>query len=377
MQLSIQAEILSKIVSIVEKATKPKHTLPELATILIEVGKDKTEFTATDMEMQLSASLPIGSSQGGKVAVYAQAFARYIATLDPQDQVELEIKDKYLVVKSRGSQARFNTVDPEKFPKMQVPALKDFVAVDRVVLADALTKTLFATLKGDDTRPVLGGVYFDGSEKTLVLVALDTFRMSVFDTKVDVKDKQSFVAPFKPLSLFEKIIKDAFISGLFGDEDVKIAVSADLTLLELRFGQMVVHTKLIEGSYPDYKAILPSEFNVVGSVETAPFNGALRRIGIFAQQAIGRQVLFTVKEEELVLSAVAQESGEGIESVPGKFEGKDLPLKIGFQYKFLTEFLSVIDADQIEMRFIDPISTAVFLPKGDERFLHIIMPLKL
>ena len=377
MKLTFQADVLNHIVAVVAKATKPKDTGIGAENIRIKVDKDKTIFTGTDLEIQLNATVPLKSEQTGEVAIPAQSFSQYLATLGEADKVELEVQDSYLVVKAGNGTARFNVANTKDFPVIEEENLSIFAELPVEEMLKLIKHTVFAALKGDETRPVLNGIFFDGNKEVLTAVSLDTFRMSVHKTKEKPKTKGSFSVTYRALVLLERILRDSLLANIIGDQKITILINKDISLVAFKYGDIVLYVKVIEGTYPDYSSIIPVDFKVSGTVNVPAFMTALRRVGVFAQNSITKQVIFDIREDTLILSSEAQENGDSQQSVAAKFKGEGLPLKIGFQYKFIIEFLNSVDSGSIEIKAINPMSPVLFKPQDDKSYVHVIMPLKL
>ena len=379
MKLTLQADVLNHIVGIVAKAVRSKSTGIGLENILIQVEKDKINFIGTDMEMQVTASLPFKADKTGEILLPAGSFSQYIATLDEATKVELNATDSYLVLKAEGGTARFNVLSNNDFNLIHEDKLSVFAEINPEQMLTAIKKTVFATLKGDETRPILTGVYFDSNDSKLTLAGLDTFRMSVFKFQdVQTKKDLKFVVTYRALQLLEKILRDSFLTSVLGAEKLVIKINKDASLVAFVFGDITLYVKTIEGSYPDYAAIIPVNFAVTGDVNAMEFSKALRKVGVFAQNSITKQILLKFYEDKLELSSESQENGDSKQVVTAHFSGKDMPLEIGFQYKFLFEFLNSIDADEVVIKAVDNLSPVVFAEKGNEdNYVHIIMPLKI
>ena len=377
MQITLQADVLNHIINIVAKASRQKATGVGTDNIIIKVSKQTIEFIGTDLEIQAIARLPYKAEKTGEVAVPAQSFSQYIATLDESDKVTLSVEKGYLNVETSGGKAKFNIAEVKDLTHFDVSKLKLFAQIRIQEISEVIRKTVFSALKGDDTRPVLTGVFFDGSSKKLTTVALDTFRMSVYNTNVAVEDAHSFVVTYRALQLLDKVIKDSFLANVLGAEQVEILVNNDLSLVAFKFGEIIIFVKTIEGTYPDYKSIIPKDFKIQGEVDTQSFAKALRRVGVFAQNSLTKEIVFELLQDKIKLFSRAQENGESTQEIQASFDGDQLPLKVGFQFRFLQEFLSSIDSESIEIKLNDAMSPVVFLSKGNKKFLHIIMPLKL
>ena len=377
MKLSVQADVLNHIVSVVAKAAKPKATGLGAENILIKIDKDKTVFTGTDLELQINAILPIKSGEIGEIAIPAQSFSQYLATLGEADKIDLEVKDSYLVVKTGGSTARFNIIKIKDFPVIEQSDMTKFAELSVDDMLEIIKHTVFASLKGDETRPVLNGIFFDGNKEHLTAVALDTFRMSVHKTQIKPAKPVSFTITYRALFLLEKVLRDNFLANIIGEDNITILVNNEVSLVAFKFGDLILYVKVIEGTYPDYSSIVPADFKIKGHVPVADLTQALRRVGVFAQSSITKQVIFKVKEDSLVLSSEAQENGNTEQPISAKFKGEGLPLKIGFQYKFISEFVASISKDDVSIKAIDSMSPVAFQEKGNESYIHIIMPLKI
>jgi DNA polymerase-3 subunit beta len=294
--------------------------------------------------------------------------------------VTLDLENQILKVTTVNNSAQFNTLPPDDFPSvpgiddgdllMAVPAEDMQMAVDRVAFAAAT----------DDSRPVLTGMKIEAEGTTLTLVCVDGFRLSRQTLELDksVKEKTDLLVPAKAMQELSRVIGDASDDGEKKKKDmVEVYMLKDKNQVAFRYKEVDLVSRLIDGQFPEYKQIIPTGYQTKVEMETDQLQNAVRIVNIFARSTIGNKAImeFNPEDKEVKVSASLAEVGENESSFEAKVEGEDLA--IGFSGKFLTDMLSSIDGDTMIFEGSNPTAPGVFKSKGDDNYLHIIMPMRI
>ena len=378
MKINVSAEALASFVNIVSRAVKPKSNLPVLGNIYIEASEDFLKLIGTDLEVQIVAQLNAKVQKTGKATVNASLFSQYLNTLDKTQEVELSLEKNTLRVSTNSSKAEFATRDPSDFPLFESVSYEkvfDISVDDFIQISD---KILFSVAK-DDIRPILTGVNIELDKDLATFVTLDTFRLSKFDYKLDkpVAKTKSMVVPSVAFDHVLRVVRDSFVSALADSEVVGISLAKNNNFAKFNYGNVVVYSRLLEGEYPKYKQIIPSEFSLVVNIPREDFLKALKRVGVFAQNAISQKVVLTFKDASVKLESNIPELGSVTEQVPLESAVKK-EFKIAFQLRFLSEVIGIISDPSFEFRGISSTAAAMFIqPSLADKYLHLLMPLKL
>ena len=380
MQITIPNQLLAQVVNISSRVIKSNINIPILRNILIDFQKNETYIVSTDLETQFKAVLNIGSQKPTKIAVHSSTFAQYLNSLEKDDSITLKVEEKRLVVKDKNSSASFTIKEADEYPTLSAESTEKLITLSKEDLIKALERTLFAVSK-DDIRPILTGVHFNIEKDQLDIVALDTFRMSYVQLPISSEKVIKFTVPSNSLQHLLRVLKDGFLETYIGEDEVTLLLGKgknnEENLIIFKYGIVEITARMLDGEYPNYKDIIPKENKFVYEINNPEFMQALKRVGIFAQNSITQRLVLEFDKNQLILSAEAQEMGDIKEVIEINTISKDVKLTVGFQYRFLLEIVQNINEDVIIFKSNGETAPALFIPKEDKSFLHIVMPLKL
>ena len=239
-------------------------------------------------------------------------------------------------------------------------------------LEKAITLVAFAAAT-EDSRPVLTGikVEIEGDEATFA--AADGFRLAVYKGKLaePLSEDLGFIIPARALREISRLLAGR-------DEDVEFTVSASKNSALFRLSDTEIVTQLLQGAFPNYTQLIPQSFDTKATVTREHFSRATRTAAIFARDGSGilRLAVDGSSDEErskLTISAKAEEIGEHKEDVDAQIEGNDA--KIAFNSKYVIDVLDVLQSDDIALEVTSPSSPGVIRPVGDDRYVHVVMPM--
>lgn len=376
MKFKLNAEILATYVNLVSKVVSSKANLPILSNILIEIEKNAVVFSGTDLEVQITAKTPVAPLSDGVTTVNAKLFSQYINTLPKEESVEISVDKNVLNVSSQSGAASFATKESEDFPRFEQEESEVLFDIDRNTLLTMIDKTIFAAAK-EDIRPILTGVNIEADGEFVTMVALDTFRMSKLSVNVGqtFATRKQFVVNAYALDNLSRILRDAFINSTIDKDIVTFKMAKAGNIIIMQYGDISVSARVIEGEYPEYKAIIPAAYQTQVTLDKQKLLEAIKRVGVFAQSAINQRIVIKFEKEHMTLESIVPELGSVAESIPASIEGDGLT--IAFQLKFLGDAISHIDDDAIVFRAINKNSAGVFIQPSLETFVHLMMPLKL
>lgn len=340
---------------------------PVLRCVRIVAREDVVWLSATDLEVGLRwAVSQVEVDEPGETLVVADTLSRIVSECD-DELLSLELADNKLHIRGEGSHFQVVTQDVAEFPAVpELDQAHDFT-VEHGVLRKLIDVTVFACAR-ESTRYAINGVLWELEDDCLTLAATDGRRLALARGKVAREgggtDKvPTVIVPAKALSLFGRLpVED--------DATVKIKVTTNQLLLD--WGRGVVSTSLVEGHFPKYQDVIPSDCDRVMRVKTADFMSALKRAALLTNEE-SKGVRLSVDDDSMTLASRAPEQGEATVSVAVRY--KSGPLEIGFNPTFLMDFLRVVDADEIEVAFKDSNRPGV-LKLGDD-IIYVVMPVSL
>ena len=342
-------------------AISGRTALPILGHVLLSSEETAIRISGTDHQIGVSTVIPAQVLTPGEVTLPASVAAE-IAGLLPDGSVTLEQDGSLIRLSSPPAEFSLVGLPPDEFPDLPEVPHDVWFEMDAGQLRAALRRTVFAC-STDKLRTILQGVLFDFQGDTLKLVATDTFRLAVDTRMVPAGSGQArVVVPQRALLELLKIMP--------GQGSVRVHISGSQIMFRLPEATLVA--ALIEGQFPDYERVIPTDFDKRWVIPTELLAGAVRRAGIVARQDMQR-VLLCLRGGKLAVSARAGDVGEAYEEVPIR-DGDSL--EIAFNCGYLLDVLNVLETDEVAFEMSHPQCPAVLRPEGEDDYLCVVMPME-
>ncbi|MFW5702672.1 MAG: DNA polymerase III subunit beta [Candidatus Dojkabacteria bacterium] len=380
MKVSLTQANLHKSLNHILKATASKPNIPILANVLIKAEKGVIRFAATDLEISVSAEVGGEIGEEGELTVNARLLTEFVAQLS-SNKIELLQTGQSLEVKSVDNSAQLYIIPADDFPPLPEVAGEPDLVVAAQDLREAIAKTTFAAAS-DQSRPVLTGILLEATKRKLSLVGVDGFRLSqkFVELADEAKNEElSLVVPATSLQEVAKIITDEFPADESSEEDlVQIFHLDGKNQVLFKVGDVVISSRLIEGEYPDYKKIIPSEYNFAFVAHKAEISHSVKVANIFARNIVGSKTLFKIfsEEKQLHLSAKVEDMGNN-ESVAELDDVEGEQFETAYNAKFLSDMLGSISGETIRFEANSITAPGVFRDPNDPNYLHVIMPMRI
>ena len=374
MKANVSQQQLAHGLGIVSRAVAPRSTLPVLSNVLIATDEGRLRLSATNLELGISCWIGAQIEQEGAITVPARTFSDLVSTLPPaQIELELNTQTQSLAVRCGQSKTDIKGIDAQEYPPIPTPDLAEGVELNIADLKEMIQQVVFAA-SSDEARPVLQGVSMTVSGDEVTMAATDGFRISVRKTNLSnpVDKTMSAIIPARALSELARIATD-------GDTTVTMNLPPERgqVLFHLKDAELV--SQLIEGNFPDYKAILPTSFTTSTTVTTDELQKACRQAEIIAREGsyivrleIGRA---DDGSGQIKLYAQTEETGSQNNHVGASIDGPDLT--IAFNVRFLREVLDVIKTPSIVLQTNANNTPGLIQQVNDASFQHVIMPMHL
>jgi DNA polymerase-3 subunit beta len=365
------ANLLKNLQSIIG-VINANNTLPILDDFLFDLKDDVLTITSSDLETTMSVMLKTDQAlENGSIAIPARILVDTLKTFADIPVSFTIIEDNQGVEISAGD-GKYKMAGHKSDEYPRVPTLESTTSIELTssLLSQAITKTLFAT-GNDELRLVLSGVFCELSPEDITFVATDAHKLVKYK-RTDAKSNESasFILPKKPLNLLKNII-----SG----QEIPVNIEYNRTNAFFAFQNIHLVCRLIDGKYPNYDAVIPTENPNKLTIDRNALLTTIRRVAIFANQST-HQVRFKLSGKELVLSSEDLDfSKESKDRLTCDYEGDDL--EIGFNSKFLIEMLNNIDTDEVRLEMSAPNRAGILLPVNPENksedILMLVMPVML
>ncbi len=366
MKLTIgQEEFITGLLS-VQNVVSTRTTLPILSNVLLVAAGDRLTLTATDLDVTISKTVDAKVENEGSFTIPVKKLLS-IAREVGGKQIELEVENNQCSIKSGSSAYRVNGLPAEEFPPLPDFSGQTTIQMSQVRVKTMLRRTSFA-VSTDENRYVLNGLYLSFKENKLTMVATDGRRLALAEEEVELPNDN-------PLEVIlpTKAIQE--LSRLLGDEgDVEIQITEN----QVSFGQKekkgigsLIVSKLVEGAYPNYKQVIPSESKHRVTLDKDELFHALRRAEIMTSEK-ANSVKLTFSENNLTFTANSPEVGESRETMAIKYGGEET--SIAFNPQFFIDPLKALEEEEVHFEFTDQLSPGVV--KVNHPFLYVIMPMR-
>lgn len=375
MRVTCLQENLHRALATAGRAVASKSTLPILGNFLLSAEGDSLIITATNLEMGIRYTIPARVDEPGKVTLQARVLNDFVASL-PSGEVEL-LNDQgplTVLVKHGSTQAHVRGIDPDDFPPLADHAGEgSLLTLDAAKFKEAIEHVVFAAAS-DDSRPVLAGVQLEVNGNSLSLAAADGFRMSVRSISIDepVAEPISIIVPARAMQEIARVLGDA-------TDPLKVSIAPNQTQLFAELPDVMFFTRLIDGTFPDLKQIIPTTWNTRSVVSRDVVLDAARRAAIFARSA-NDVVKFEIAPPseslemgQITITANAADTGDNRDDVDAQVEGE--PTQIAFNGRYLTDVLSVMKSTSVAFELQGANAAGVIKAEGSEDFVHVIMPM--
>ena len=372
MRFIVSSSLLSKNLSALSGVLNTSNTLPILDDFLFELKGDALMITASDLETTMTVSMPLDKAEDpGAVTIPAKILIDTLKTFS-DIPVQFTINKETLGVEISAGEGKYKLSGHKSDEFPQAPELEGTtsVSIASELLVSAVNKTLFAT-GNDELRPVMSGVFLELTPDDITCVATDAHKLVRYRrTDFSATESASFIMPKKPLGQLKNILTT--VEG-------EVKIDYNQTNAEFTFDNVKMTCRLIDGKYPNYEAVIPTDNPNKLTVDRNALLNSIRRVAIFANQST-HQVRFKVSGKELILSAEDIDfSNEAKERLTCSYEGEDM--EIGFNSRFLQEMLTNIDSEEIIIEMSAPNRAGILHPLAQENegedLLMLVMPVML
>ena len=357
---------LAEKLQLVGRGVSTRTTVQILAGIMLRAAGGRLHLSATDMEISVRDSLDAQVEEEGAVVVPGRLLVDIVRLL-PTGEVTLEHRADEGVARLTCGSASYslNTYGPEDFPRLPEIEPDSAFAVEREAFLDTIGR-VGRSASRDESRPVLTGILVRFEGDKLVMAATDSYRLSVKETALSSGPGRELeaIVPARALTELARVGQSAETETIeVGVQENQVVFGVDGIWLTAR---------RIDGQFPNYKQLLPEQFEAEVHLPREELLDVVRRTGLLAQRKSPLRLRFD--EGELTVSAQTQDVGEARESLPISYGGE--AMEIGFNAEFLRDGLESITDDTARLKLISPLRPGLLHGESDD-FLYLIMPIRL
>ena len=364
MKLTFQKTALLNGINIVLKAVPSKTTMPILECILIDASTDEIKLTANDMELGIETKVEGDILEKGKIALDAKLFSEIARKLSDSDSlVTIESDEKFnTVIACENSVFKIQGKDGEEFSYLPYIERNKNITLSQFSLKEVIRQTIFS-ISVNDSNKMMTGELFEVNGDTLRVVSLDGHRMAI--RKIVLKDEYEstkVIVPGKTLNEISKI--------LTGDNEKEVQIFFGANHILFEFDDTIVVSRLIEGEYFKVDQMLSSDYATKVSLNKKDFLDSIERASILIRENDKKPIILNIEDSKMSLKLNSSFGTMNAEILIHK-TGQDL--MIGFNPKFLSDALRIIDDEEVTLYMMNAKSPC-FIKDEEENYIYLILP---
>jgi DNA polymerase-3 subunit beta len=371
MKVTVERAQLLKSLGHVHRVVERRNTIPILANVLIRAERSKLGLKATDLDLEVNETIAAEVSPGGSATVPAHMIYDIVRKLPEGAQIVLEASGDRAVMTIRAGRSRFTlqTLPESDFPDLNAGDMTHSFSVAAADLKRMIDKTQFA-ISTEETRYYLNGIYLHaaatGKTEMLRAVATDGHRLAQYEIALPkgAKGMPGVIVPRKTVGEIRRLIDD-------NDGDVAIELSQ--SKIRFSLGDVVLTSKLIDGTFPDYARVIPAGNDKELKVDKKEFEAAVDRVSTVSSER-GRAVKLALSDGKVTLSVTNPDSGSATEEIEADYDSD--ALDIGFNSRYLLDIASQIEGETAVLKLADPGSPTLIQDKDAKGALYVLMPMR-
>lgn len=365
MEIEVTQEKLARALAVVSRvAMGAKSTLPILSNVLIRAEGEKVSLTTTNLDMAVVYFVPVVNAKDGVITVPARLLAEFVQNLPRGEKITIKVDGNKIKTVAGKYTSIINGAPADDFPEL--PEIDERKVVIFRMSTDefkaGLSQVVIAA-SGDTTRPALTGIYFNTHEGSLYVAGTDGYRLA---EREFIKKVESDVAAIVPTSSLQEVLRS------IPDDVDEIEFLFDDTQVRFRVGELEITSKLIDGTFPDYRQLIPKETEIEVVVDREELTRISKMAALFAR-ASNRAITCETKKDVLKVASISNEIGENESEIETKVSKNG---KIKLDSRFLMDALNALEEEKIKFGFSTGVSSPALLTneKG-KKYRHLIMPL--
>ena len=371
MIFSIERAALLRSLNHVQSVVERRNTIPILANVKMTVADGILSLSTTDMDLEINESVAANVEKDGSTTAPAVTLHDIVRKFPDGSIVKLTLDDSgnFMTVEADRSNFRLSCLPVEDFPQLGQDDLPVKFSIPATDLRDLIDRTKFA-MSTEETRYYLNGIYMHAADKegiqVLRAVATDGHRLAQFDMPLPegAADMPGIIIPRKAVGEIRKLIDEA------GDA---ISITLSENKIRFEFDHIILTTKLIDGTFPDYTRVIPKGNDKVIEVNPKIFTGAIDRVSTISDGK-SRALKITLNGKTMTLSANSPEAGSATEDIEIVSDITDI--EIGFNARYLLDITTLVSGDGCRITLADSASPTIIQETGDDSSLFVIMPLR-
>lgn len=365
MKLNAAREALLKPLQAVIGVVERRQTMPILANVLLVAKNNEVSITATDLEVELVASVEVEVESGGEVTVPGRKLLDICRALPENAVVSISLTGEKLSIRSGRSKFSLTTLPAAEFPTVEDINAGQSIELDQGALSRLLEKTHFSMAQ-QDVRYYLNGLLLETGKNVLRAVATDGHRLALCEIGLD-DDKlpeQQVIVPRKGVLELQRLL----------DDEGRLVVELGSNHVRIQLEGIRFTSKLIDGRFPEYERVIPQDTDNLLTADRQLLRAALQRTAILSNEKY-RGIRLVIRDNGVVLQAHNPEQEEAEEELEVQYGGDEI--EIGFNVNYLLDALSAIESEEVTLSVVDGNSSCLVREPGKDDCKYVVMPMRL
>lgn len=371
MKFTIERANLLKTLSHVQSIVEKRNTIPVLSNVKIEAMEDGISFKATDMDTEITEIVDAKVAETGATTAPAHMLYDIVRKLSDGSDVEITFPDEkgQLTIASGRSKFALSTIGVEDFPVISGDKLPVNFSMAKEELKDVIDRTKFA-VSTEETRYYLNGIYIhaknEGEAKVLRVVATDGHRLACVESPLPqgAENMSGVIIPRKTIGEARKLLDDTSVEN--------IAISLSENKIRFIMEDVTLTSKLIDGTYPDYERVIPTDNDKVLELGVKDLSQAVDRVSVVAERT--RAIKVITAPNHITITTSSPDLGSAQEEVEAKYDSDSL--EIGYNFRYLLDILNEVKGDSVKISFADGSSPSVIHDTSDTSAIYVLMPMR-
>jgi DNA polymerase III subunit beta len=369
MKVTVERSELLRSLGHVHRAVERRNTIPILANVLLRADRATLSLKATDLDLEVTDAIAAEAAPAGSTTVPAHMFYDIVRKLPEGAQIVLESSGDRAALAIRAGRSRFTlqTLPESDFPDLAPGEMTHKFTLKASDLKRLIDKTQFA-ISTEETRYYLNGIYLHiaGPAQALRAVATDGHRLAQVELPLPdgATGMPGIIIPRKTVSEVQRLLDEP---------DAEVAVELSPGKIRFTVGAVILTSKLIDGTFPDYGRVIPLDNDKELVVDRKEFEAAVDRVSTVSSER-GRAVKLSLNSGKLLLSVTNPDSGSATEELEVEYEAE--PIDIGFNSRYLLDIASQIESEAAVLKLADPGSPTLIQDKDAHGTLYVLMPMR-
>jgi DNA polymerase-3 subunit beta len=365
MKFSIEKDNFIKTLGSTQSVVERRNTIPILNNIMVEAKSGILSITGTDMDIAIFASTEIQSVSDGSTTIPAGPLFDIIKKLPEGAQISVELDDDNILISAGRSQFKLPSLPADEFPVMTGGEMPFSFEIGSNELLDLIENTRFA-ISNEETRYYLNGIYFHEMDGVLRAVATDGHRLAKAETVAPstTKGMPGIIVPKKAINELYKLLEQT-------DSDVQVNLSENR--IKFQLNSTTITSKLVDGTFPDYKRVIPQGNDIKLRVNCNLFSEAVERVATLSDSKMA-PIKVTIGNGMLKLFASTPQLGTASDEVEVEYKGEEL--EIGFNARYLNDIANQIKNSEMIFELKDSSSPSIIKNTDNKNALYVLMPMR-